>query len=1154
MKIRPQDYPRTIGFDPESCRSLDYDRSLLELINLRLASLGQPIFGHEKDYAFFEVGKALVSHYHARARYLGEIRAPVDDRIETFLQRYLRDVRGEAGVRLPGSTLMLSQHGMARTLSLPPDSDDYHAELLESYRLANGVLHNPAKDRRTTQGVFHIAEGGLPIPDDKKAVPKETYAKLLEAALSPPPELMELPLTANQRDKARAWVSLLLRPVVAPEVPGFLKEQAMEVRFFAPGCLVCNLDFVESIFGNAGDPYFPENDAGLDLDHWSGHTGCVILAPHLVRLTKKDLGLPPVSDATERQKRDGMCWEDASELYNDGGAFKVTARDASGVVVTLIADNYFGYCKKEVKTQISFAANLMGIAEEEHAGGALAFSSYDLGEEFNLSEVMDESNHAFSDLLRREGDHIDVTPEGYGVDTVYPTITYIPDGAHFSLAEQRIAWERNGESKSIKLLAGRIYVLPIGYTIQLMKPGEQRRWRLVGTVPEATLCHKPSTVSGGGKSEISKSIGDAIISAPFYINDFKADFDAVEEVLRREFGQRFSDPDRRRKHGRPILSPDRTLGSVIKLLTPSSEFTEEHNAYIRSIPPRIVELVLLVKRFYKQDWGDNWRDRFSVDVIDGRAGHELKYRNNNVVASHLRVGFESDGSWRVFSLRKDFSPAEKIQMEDDITASVTVPHDAVSGVSEALAREHPSLKVVHNCEYRFFQRPDDAIIRGYDKKAEADIAQPGGFLSNYQPITRREAREMLEDSVRFDYFTEPMQRRLRDFVENPEKHPAYVVSSSDPRVVDGRASENPRYLQNRASLEYPIAPYMAKLRHRLFHKLSADAPTVFPVSAVLPGRRNNPPEGPIQTLAVFNPIPHLPLPEAFMEFISSMTGKSPSTTGAGSEGALTKGPFNMLPPVVDLNNALVSAILTGYKPFVTAAGYVGPNFRVEHDISLLVPEIWCRMSLHERNPAWLVENGLLDRLEDFEHRGETVSATLLGYRINQSFVSHFLGRIFGNPSILFEEAMLKPELQSMDVFADGMKNIVETHRRVADHYMNDGSVELACPPIRALLYIMRDGQFEGKGHNHPDIRGLFERETLLKSEWYLERLDRQQSYVKDFWASRAAYLDSLELKPENLEGARALLSERLVQCENENGRTRWRGTIGRDPFAGVHSQ
>ena len=76
-------------------------------------------------------------------------------------------------------TPLLDLPGLARTLSLPVDADDYSSELLTSYRLANGVLHNPRNDRRTTAGVFHIAEGGLPIPDDKKAVPADVFAALL---------------------------------------------------------------------------------------------------------------------------------------------------------------------------------------------------------------------------------------------------------------------------------------------------------------------------------------------------------------------------------------------------------------------------------------------------------------------------------------------------------------------------------------------------------------------------------------------------------------------------------------------------------------------------------------------------------------------------------------------------------------------------------------------------------------------------------------------------------------------------------------------------------------------------------------------------------------------------------------------------------------
>src|SRR5690606_16703443 len=126
------------------------------------------------------------------------------------------------------------------------------------------------------------------------------------------------------------WASLLMRPIVCPSVGGTIGEKSYEVRFFAPGNLISNLDFVESIFGNAGDPFLPENDAGIDIRHWTGHTGCVILAPHLVGLTKRELGLPNIKDATERQKRDGTCWESPDELYNNGTAFKATARDASG--------------------------------------------------------------------------------------------------------------------------------------------------------------------------------------------------------------------------------------------------------------------------------------------------------------------------------------------------------------------------------------------------------------------------------------------------------------------------------------------------------------------------------------------------------------------------------------------------------------------------------------------------------------------------------------------------------------------------------------------------------------------------------------------------------------------------------------------------------
>jgi hypothetical protein len=188
--------------------------------------------------------------------------------------------------------MVLDRYGMAREISLPPDSHKHISATLSSYRVRNGVLHNPANDKRTTEGVFHITEGGLPIPLDKKAVPKVVFARFYEAAFNPPPAMLELPFTAGEVEKARTMVSLLLRPVVRPEVPGYCEERSMEIRFFAPGSLSPNLDFVESIFGNSGDPFIPENDAALDPIHWTGTSGCIILAPHLTTFTKKDLGLP----------------------------------------------------------------------------------------------------------------------------------------------------------------------------------------------------------------------------------------------------------------------------------------------------------------------------------------------------------------------------------------------------------------------------------------------------------------------------------------------------------------------------------------------------------------------------------------------------------------------------------------------------------------------------------------------------------------------------------------------------------------------------------------------------------------------------------------------------------------------------------------------
>ncbi|MCB1986286.1 MAG: hypothetical protein KDF49_12765, partial [Nitrosomonas sp.] len=315
----------TLGLTNNDINPEEERRKLQLYINLKLASSGQPTCADQGTREFLETARDLLKSYREKNRLLADYRCPADKRIQQFLDRYLSDSGVASIPKLPGVTFVLDRHGIARELSLPMGEDEFHSEIVSSYRVKQGVLHNPASDRRTTKGSFHIAEGGLPIPGDKKAVPKKTFSIMLEHALNPPKDLLKLPFSANQATPAEMFVSLLLRPIVCPEVPGVDAEKSMEIRFFAPGNLVSNLDFVESIFGNGGNPNLAEFDAALDTAHWSGHTGCVILAPHLITLTKKELGLPYIDDANERQKREKMCWQTAGERYNDGQAFKITA-------------------------------------------------------------------------------------------------------------------------------------------------------------------------------------------------------------------------------------------------------------------------------------------------------------------------------------------------------------------------------------------------------------------------------------------------------------------------------------------------------------------------------------------------------------------------------------------------------------------------------------------------------------------------------------------------------------------------------------------------------------------------------------------------------------------------------------------------------------
>lgn len=110
----------------------------------------------------------------------------------------------------------------------------------------------------------------------------------------------------------------------------------------------------------------------------------------------------------------------------------------------------------------------------------------------------------------------------------FPGVIYVPESSRFSLADGAVVWEWQGEPRRISLRPERVYMLPSGYRLRLEKQLAGTTWRLTSTSPQGTLCHKPATVSRGGKSKIAKSVSDLILKGPVFVKDYGADMDEVE--------------------------------------------------------------------------------------------------------------------------------------------------------------------------------------------------------------------------------------------------------------------------------------------------------------------------------------------------------------------------------------------------------------------------------------------------------------------------------------------------------------------------------------------------------------------------------------------------------------------------------------------------
>ncbi len=168
-----------------------------------------------------------------------------------------------------------------------------------------------------------------------------------------------------------------------------------------------------------------------------------------------------------------------------------------------------------------------------------------------------------------------------------------------------------------------------------------------------------------------------------------------------------------------------------------------------------------------------------------------------------------------------------------------------------------------------------------------------------------------------------------------------------------------------------------------------------------------------------------------------------------------------------------------------------------------------------------------------------------------------LGKIFDNPAVVINESFLKPETQDLDVFVDGVNNIIEAQQLVAQTYLEDGSIDDACPPLKALLTIMARGEYQGKDVHHPEIRELFTREILLASDWYQQRLEIKQQRDILLWEKNCAYLEKFLEKESHEDLADRLgiadrlqkAKEKLEFISSEEYLSSLQGTIGADPLS-----
>ena len=117
-------------------------------------------------------------------------------------------------------------------------------------------------------------------------------------------------------------------------------------------------------------------------------------------------------------------------------------------------------------------------------------------------------------------------------------------------------------------------------------------------------------------------------------------------------------------------------------------------------------------------------------------------------------------------------------------------------------------------------------------------------------------------------------------------------------------------------------------------------------------------------------------------------------------------------------------------------------------------------------------------------------------------------------------------------------------------------MDSAIPPLKVLLHIMAYGEYEGKTIDDPELRDMFRRENVIKSDWYMERLAIKQQRELKLAKEQLEYIQAFRNRPENrtsihdlrIDYKIAKLTERIAKIDSPTYIESLIGTIGADPL------